>query len=81
MTELTRRQSNQSKKADIVECYYQWQILTRNSKRKAKRSFTQEKTNLKGITGMARFRSSDRDQNEPSCLRVNKPYESGPHLS
>jgi hypothetical protein len=63
----TRRQSNQSKKADSVNYYYQWQILEPSGKRKAKRSFTvsvrtpygtEDKTTLKGATGMARLRGS-----------------------
>jgi hypothetical protein len=36
MRELTQRQSNQSKKAEIVNYYYQWEILKPNAKRKAK---------------------------------------------
>jgi hypothetical protein len=40
MRQLTRTQSNQSKKAEIVNYYYQWQILKPNGKRNAKRSFT-----------------------------------------
>jgi hypothetical protein len=39
MRELTRRQSNQSKMAEIVNYYYHWQILKPNGKRKTKRSF------------------------------------------
>jgi hypothetical protein len=59
---MTRRQSNQSKKAETVSYYYQWQILKTIGKRKAKRSFTvsvktpngtEDKTTLKGTTGMA----------------------------
>jgi hypothetical protein len=33
MRELTRRQSNQSKKAEIVKSYYRWQILKPSGKR------------------------------------------------
>jgi hypothetical protein len=40
MRELTRRQSNRSKKAEIVNCYYQWQILKPSGQRKAKRNVT-----------------------------------------
>jgi hypothetical protein len=36
MTELTWRQRNQSKKAEIVNYYYQWQILKPSGKREAK---------------------------------------------
>jgi hypothetical protein len=63
----TRRQSSQSKKAEIISYYYQWQILKASGKRKAKRSFTvsvktpngtEDKTTLKGSTGMARLRGS-----------------------
>jgi hypothetical protein len=61
----TRRQSNQPKKAEIVN--YQWHILKPIGKRKAKRSFTisvktpngtEDKTTLKGTTRMARLRGS-----------------------
>jgi hypothetical protein len=38
MRELTLRLSNQSKKAEIVGHYCQWQILKPSGKRKAKRS-------------------------------------------
>jgi hypothetical protein len=63
MRELIRRKSNQPKKVEIVNYYYQWQIL------KAKGSFTVyvkttkrtgEKITLKGTTGMARIRGSGR---------------------
>jgi hypothetical protein len=37
---LTRRQNNQSKKVEIVNYYYQWQILKPSGKRKAKENFT-----------------------------------------
>jgi hypothetical protein len=69
MRELTRRQTNQSKKAEIVNYYYQWQILKHSGKRKANRSFTvsvktpkgtEEKVTLKGTTGVAPFRGSTR---------------------
>jgi hypothetical protein len=40
MRKLTRRQSNQSKKSEIVNYYYQWQILKPSGKRKVKRIFT-----------------------------------------
>jgi hypothetical protein len=40
MRELTRRQCDQSKKAEIVNYYYQWHILKHSRKRKTKRSFT-----------------------------------------
>jgi hypothetical protein len=63
MTELIRKQSNQSKTAEIVNCYHQWQILNPSGKRKARRSFTisdktsngtEEEATLEGTTGMAR---------------------------
>jgi hypothetical protein len=40
MKGLTRRQSNQSKKAEIINHYYQWLILKPSGIRKTKRSFT-----------------------------------------
>jgi hypothetical protein len=56
-------------KVEIVNCYYQWQIL-KHSGKKEKRSFTVsvktpghgtgEKATLKGTTGMARVRGSAR---------------------
>jgi hypothetical protein len=66
---LTRRQSNQSKKAEIVNCYCQWQILKPSGKIKAKRAFTisvktpkrtKEEDTLKSTTGMAQRRGSAR---------------------
>jgi hypothetical protein len=61
--------SNQSKKAERVNYYYQWQIL-KPCENKAKRSFpvsvktlkrTEEKATLKGTTtGIARLRGSAR---------------------
>jgi hypothetical protein len=69
MRELTRRRSNQSKKAETDNCYYQWQILKPSGKRKAKRRLTisvkapkesQEKAALKGTTGMALLHGSAR---------------------
>jgi hypothetical protein len=36
----TRRQSNQSKKVEIVNYYYQWKIVKPTGKRKAKKNFT-----------------------------------------
>jgi hypothetical protein len=60
----TRKKNSQSKKAEIVNYYYQWQILKPIGKRKANRSFavsvktpngTEDKTTLKGTTGMARL--------------------------
>jgi hypothetical protein len=65
----TRRQSYQSEKAETLNYYYQGQILKPSGKRKAKRSFTvsvktpkgtEDKTTLKGSTGMARLRGSAR---------------------
>jgi hypothetical protein len=62
-------QSNQSKKAEVVNCYYQWQILKPSGKRKIKRNFTvsvktpkgaEEKTTLKGTTGMTGLRDPAR---------------------
>jgi hypothetical protein len=64
----TRRKSNESKKAETVNYYYQWQNLRPIGKRKAKGSFTvsvktpyvtDDKTNLKGATGMASLRCSE----------------------
>jgi hypothetical protein len=54
LRELTWRQSNRSKKADIVNCYYRWQVFW---KRKARRSFPvsqntkreREKATLRGM--------------------------------
>jgi hypothetical protein len=72
MRGLTRRQSNQSKKAEIVN-YLQWQILKHSGKGKAKKSFTvsvktpngtEQKSTLQGTTGMARLCGSAR-KNEP----------------
>jgi hypothetical protein len=63
----TRRQNNQSKTAETVNYYYQWQILKPFGKRKAKRSFkvsvkkpngTEDKTTLKCTTGMSRLHGS-----------------------
>jgi hypothetical protein len=63
----TRRQSNQSKKAETGNYYFLWQILKPIGERKAKRSFpdsvkrqngTEHKTALKGTTGMIRLRGS-----------------------
>jgi hypothetical protein len=54
---------------EIVNYYYQWQILKPSGRRKAKRSFTisvktpketDEKAILKGTTGMACLPRSDR---------------------
>jgi hypothetical protein len=65
--QLTQRQSNQSKNAQIVK--YWWQILKSSGKGKAKRSFTvtvitpkgtEEKVTLKSTTGMACLYSSMR---------------------
>jgi hypothetical protein len=65
----TRRQSNQSKKVETVNYYYQWQILEPSGKRKTKKSFTvsvktpkgtEERATLKGTTGRARLRDSAR---------------------
>jgi hypothetical protein len=39
MKELTRSQSNLSKRTEIVNYYYQWQILKPSGIRKTKRSF------------------------------------------
>jgi hypothetical protein len=36
----TRRQSKQSKRVEIANYYYQWQILKPSGKRKAKKNFT-----------------------------------------
>jgi hypothetical protein len=56
----TRRQSKQSKKVEIVDYYYQWQISKPNGKREAEKNFTVyvktangtgEKATLKGTTG------------------------------
>jgi hypothetical protein len=71
MREMTRRQSNQSKKVKTVNYYYQWQILKTSRKRKAKESFTisvktpkgtEGKTAFKSTTGMARLRGSVRSK-------------------
>jgi hypothetical protein len=40
MRELTQRQSKQSKKAETVNYYYQWQILEPSGQRKARKDFT-----------------------------------------
>jgi hypothetical protein len=62
-------EAKQSKKAEIVNYYYQWQILKPSGKRKAKRSFkfsvktanwTEEKATMEGATGMTRLRGSAR---------------------
>jgi hypothetical protein len=69
MREPTRRQSKRSKKAEIVNYYYHWQILKPSGKIKAERSITvsvktpkgtEEKATLKGTTGMARLHGSAR---------------------
>jgi GH18 family chitinase len=49
MRQLTQRQSNQSKNAQIVKYYYRWQILKPSGKGKAKRSFTFTVITPKGI--------------------------------
>jgi hypothetical protein len=69
MREVTQRQSNQSKKAEILKCHYQWQILKHSGQTKAKRSFTvsvktpkrpEETATLKGTKGMAPLHGSKR---------------------
>jgi hypothetical protein len=55
MRELARRQRNQSKKAEIVNYYYQWQILKPSGKRKAKRSFRVSVKTPKGIEEKVTF--------------------------
>jgi hypothetical protein len=69
MRGLTQRQSNQSKKVDIFNYFYQWQILKPSGKRKAEKNFTvsvktsngtEENATLKGTTGMACLRGSAR---------------------
>jgi hypothetical protein len=56
MRELTRRQSNQSKKTEIVNYYYQWQILKPLRKRKAERSLTISVKSPKGAEEKATLR-------------------------
>jgi hypothetical protein len=67
MREMTWRQSNQSKKAAIVSYYYQWQILKHSEKEREGASQcvktpkgTEEKTTLKGSTGMTHLCGSTR---------------------
>jgi hypothetical protein len=71
MRELIRRQSSQSKKAEIVKYYYQWKILKPSGERKVKKNFTisietpnetEEKATLKGAIGMAPLRGSARQK-------------------
>jgi hypothetical protein len=86
MRELTWRQSSQSKKAEIVNYYYQWQILKPRGKRKAKRIFTvsvktpkrQRRKQLQKVLQEWLISMVPPDKNEPSCHFVNKPYESRP---
>jgi hypothetical protein len=77
MRGLTRRQSKQSKKAEIASYCYQWRILKPKG-RKAKKNFTVfvktpngagENHNLKDTIGMARLRGSAGSKQiaEPSC--------------
>jgi hypothetical protein len=47
MRELTRRQSNQSKKVVIVNSYYQWQILKAQWKKGRKRGASQFPSKLR----------------------------------
>jgi hypothetical protein len=67
----TRRQSKQSKKVEIVNYYYEWQILKPNGESKAKKYFrvlvktpngTEEKDTVKGPTGQDRLRGSARSK-------------------
>jgi hypothetical protein len=54
MRELTRRQSKQSKKAETVHYYYQWQILKPSGKKKGEQelhSFCQNSQNTKRDRG------------------------------
>jgi hypothetical protein len=64
-----RRQSKQSKKVEIANYYYQWQILKPSGKRKAKKNFTVfvkipngtgESDILKNTIGMAQLCGSER---------------------
>jgi hypothetical protein len=79
----TRRQSEESKKVETVNYYYQWQILKPSGKRTTKKNTvfvktpkgTEEKDTLKDTTGMGQLRGS-RDHNEPhtfvsiNCMRA-----------
>jgi hypothetical protein len=66
----TRRQSNQSEKAEIANYCYKWQILKPSGKRKVKNELhnfltskgVEEKATLKGTTEMARLRGSARSK-------------------
>jgi hypothetical protein len=62
-----KKECRPSKKAEIVNYYYQWQILKPSGKRKAKTNFTvsvetpngtEEESTLKGTTGGVRLRGS-----------------------
>jgi hypothetical protein len=81
MRGLIRRQSNRSKKTEIVNYYYQWQILKPSGK-KGKEGTSQFLS--KHQTGRRRKVLQEwlvyvipRDKNEPSCLRNNKPMRAG----
>jgi hypothetical protein len=65
----TRRQSNQSKKVETINYYYQWQIAKPSGKIKAKMNLTlsvktpngtEEKDTLKDATGVAGLRGATR---------------------
>jgi hypothetical protein len=67
----TRRQSKQSKKVEISNYYYQWQILKLSGKRKAKKNltvfvktpnWTAENDTSNDTIGMARLRGSARSK-------------------
>jgi hypothetical protein len=67
----TRRQSKQSKKVEIANYCYQWQILNPSGRRKTKKNYTVsvkapngtgENDTLKDTVGMARLRGSARSK-------------------
>jgi hypothetical protein len=51
MRELTRRQSNQSKKVEIVNYSYQWQILKPSEKKKGREELHSFCQNTKWVRG------------------------------
>jgi hypothetical protein len=69
VNERAELEAKQSKKTEIINYSYQWQISKSSGKRKATKNFTvfiktpngkAEKTTLQGTTGMARLRGSAR---------------------
>jgi uncharacterized GH25 family protein len=77
MRELALKQSNQSKKAEIVNYFYQWEISKSSGKRKAKRSFTVSVKTPKG-TGERSYRNGpspwfcEKEVNHRAFVSINR---------